>query len=89
MTIFNLANLGALVRNVVQAICRADCIGTPTRGTNHALRIALAEAEAARDARLNSIMAPLIEAIARVHAKLDVVLAKLEKEVCVTKAAGQ
>jgi hypothetical protein len=39
----------------------------------------LAEAEATQDARLRAILAPLTEAIARVHAKLDAILAKLEE----------
>jgi hypothetical protein len=38
---------------------------------------AIAEAEAAQSARIEAILAPLWEAIARVEAKLDAMLAKL------------
>lgn len=79
MTILSLSNLGAFVRNLIQAICRAGGIGGPTIDTGLAHRIALAEAEAGQDARLQAILAPLTEAIARLHAKLDAILAKLEK----------
>jgi hypothetical protein len=79
MTIFNLTNLGALVRNLIQETCRAGGIGGPAVDSVHAYRIALAEAEATRDARLDATLAPLTEAIARVQAKVDAILAKLEK----------
>jgi hypothetical protein len=78
MTIFNLTNLGALVHNVIQGICRAGCLEGTAGNTDHAFRIALAEAEATQDARLHVILEPLTEAIARVQAKVDSILAKLE-----------
>ena len=77
MTIFKLANLGALVRNWVHVVCSAGRIGVPTVDSAHAYRIALADAEATQDARLQTILAPLTEAIARLHEKLDSILAKL------------
>lgn len=79
MTIFSLTNLGAFVRNLIQETCRAVGIGGPTVDTDHAFRLALAEAEATQDDRLQAILAPLTEAIARLQEKLDAILAKLEK----------